>query len=94
VVLPGVTGSAVVVTVGEEGGDHLPLGAGEVVTTHGWSPLEEPPISRDEFTGIIDEKRIVRNDLTRFEFARVEPVGRAIGCSVGSSGELRTNEAR
>jgi hypothetical protein len=38
-VVPGVTGSAVVVAIGEDGGDPLPLGIGEMVC----SPKTDPP---------------------------------------------------
>src|SRR5438552_1065806 len=38
VILPGMAGPAVVVAVGEERLDLLPLGVGKVVAVHGWPP--------------------------------------------------------
>jgi hypothetical protein len=43
VVLPRVTGTAMMITVGEERLNPLPLGVGEVIAIHGWPPCGNLP---------------------------------------------------
>src|SRR5262249_34062824 len=64
-VVPGMAGPAVVVAIGEEGGDPLPLSVGEIEAVHGWPPSGNLPAREKGSTSILLKSAIVRNDLGR-----------------------------
>src|SRR5262249_48543431 len=71
VVLPGAAGLAVVVAVGEERLEPLPLGVGEVeAIVHGGPPSGNLPARETGSTPIIRKTTIVRNDLGGFPASR------------------------
>lgn len=67
-VVPRVTGPTVVVPIGEEGGDPIPLGVCEIEAVHGWPPLRNLPVRKRGSTSSLRESTIVRNDLVLENF--------------------------
>jgi hypothetical protein len=59
-VLPRVPGAAMMIAVGKEGGNALPLGIREFIAMHGWPPFENRPAGASI---IIVRNHIVRKSL-------------------------------